>query len=619
MSGFVRKNPTQQELLDLGLRAAAVILAVSAFLFVDVVVCFFVMVFANLIGYGQDLHPLGWQGVVSTILTASAVPYLLAHYKAEHNNVIAAIINNPGHPENQRAAHTHGVTSSAPATHDAPKGNSKFATLADVQQRNIWTSAEIAAGSDRDQGQYLGRFLENGQPSGGGRATGVIRYTGPKHLITIGPPGSNKSMGLAVENIVNLRRSMVIIDTKCQLAPMTHRARKAMGEVIVINPFGLLVDKYPHLKSDGFNPLPHLNEKSLFFEADAASIASCLIPMDPNEHQKIFSQGAREILQAAIMWECRTKKDKASLFAVRNALTAPTLKDKDGYPISGFGKLLEDMAMEEGFLPIANLAAPHYEKLRDKTSGNTMINDTLTNLRTATRPLDDRPIANDLKGKAIDFGSFREKITTVYVVMPPKELTTYGVWLRLIIGSALNALYHTPLPSEDKMLPPVYFLLDEFAALGHLQEIEDALSVSRDYGVQLHVMIQYLEQVKRHYPGAWPGFFSGAGAVTAFAPGMGDEETSAYLAKLCGERTTRVQGSSVNLGQDGKVTPGQSWSDQTQPLIRSEELRRMPTGQMLCMVDPEPLPFFTSAPVYVDTPFAAEIDDNPYYRKRATS
>ena len=352
--------------------------------------------------------------------------------------------------------------------------------------------------------------------------------------------------------------------------------------------------------------------------AAAAKIAECLIPIGASEHQKIFPQGARDLYTAAIMWERRTKKDKANLASVRDALCAPTEFDKEtGQPISGFRKLLEDMALSS-YPPIGNLAGPIYDRLTDKSAGNTSIEDMFSTARTNTTRLDDPPIARDLKGRAIDFGSFREKITTLYIILPTAKLETYGMWLRLVIGSALNALYDAPLPPAEKMLPPVYFLLDEFAALGRLEAIETALGVARDYGIQLHVMLQYLAQIKNHYPQLWHGFFTGAGAVSAFAPGKGDWETAEYLAKLCGERTATVQASNVGLGQDGKVSPGQSWSQQTQPLIRPEDLMRMPPGQMLCMVDPEPMPFFTAAPVYANTPFAEGLDDNPYFRKRGT-
>jgi type IV secretion system protein VirD4 len=383
-----------------------------------------------------------------------------------------------------------------------------------------------------------------------------------------------------------------------------------MGEVIVINPFGLFVDECPHLKSQGFNPCPNL-PKGDALPAAAAKIAECLIPIAASEHQKIFPLGARDMLTAAIMHDRRINKDKASLASVRNALCEPTVKNDKGRPISGFGKFLEDMAMSD-FPPIANLAAPIYDRYTDKSSTNTSVEDTLATLRTNTTRLDDPPIARDLQGGSINFASFREKITTCYIILPTAKLETYGTWLRLVVGSPLNALYDAPLPEPDKMLPPVYFLLDEFAALGRLEAIETALGVARDYGIQLHVFIQRLSQLRQHYSQTWHGFFNGAGAVTAFAPG--DRDTAEYLAKLCGDRTTQTHNTNINLAPDGKFTPGQSWSDQTQPMIRPEDLMRMPKGRMLCMIDPEPMPFFTQAPVYVHTPFAEGLDENPYFR-----
>lgn len=44
---------------------------------------------------------------------------------------------------------------------------------------------------------------------------------------------------------------------------------------------------------------------------------------------------------------------------------------------------------------------------------------------------------------------------------------------------------------------------------------------------------------------------------------------------------------------------------------------RLPRGMMLCMVEPEPFPFFTYAPAYPNTPYGGPgLDENPYFRKR---
>jgi type IV secretion system protein VirD4 len=606
-------------------KAATIVAAFVVFILVGCAVFF---AFTNFEVIDPNTSWESWQGIGTILLSPCALLVFLALVMARTDELATRNINMPGSVLGHAFQQQHPLKFMSPATHrplpstsgteliqatrDTSKGSSKLADLSDVQRRGIWTPAEVAARSEHDQGPYLGRFLDGGQPAGGGRPVGVIRYTGPKHLITIGPPGSNKSMGVGIPNIANLPRSQIIIDCKGQLAAMTYRKRKEMGEVIVINPFGLFVEKFPHLKSHGFNPCAGLPDGDAL-PAAAAKIAECVIPIAAHEHQKIFPLGARDIYTAGIMHDRRTNGAKASLVSVRNALCAPTLKDKTGRPVSGFGKFLEDMALSD-YPPIANLASPIYDRYTDKNSGNTSVEDTLGTARTNTTRLDDPPIARDLQGKAIDFASFREKITTCYIILPTAKLETYGTWLRLVIGSALNALYDAPLPAPDKMLPPVYFLLDEFAALGRLEAIETALGVARDYGIQLHVLIQRLSQIKQHYPQSWDGFFNGAGAISAFAPG--NRETAEYLAKLCGERTMRVHNTNINLAPDGKFTPGQSWSDQTQPLIRPEDLMRMPSGQMLCMVDPEPMPFFTAAPVYVNTPFAAGLDDNPYFRKR---
>lgn len=459
----------------------------------------------------------------------------------------------------------------------------------------------------RDHGPYFGAFLSDGQ------LHGQIRYRGPKHLLTIGPPGSNKSVGIAVPNIFDLPRSMIIMDCKGQLAAITARKRAQMGKVIILNPFGVFIDKLPHLASHGFDPMKRLKVGSDKFASNASGIAECLVEIDAHEHQKIFPEGARNLYAAAIMWERMQKGDAASLPAVRRTLSAPTAYDKKTKkPVSGFMKTLLDMATCD-FPPVANRAGRIVERFGDKGTGNTSTHDKIDTALTKTDSLDEPPIARDLCGPDIDFGKFREEITTLYIILPTSELETHRIWLRLVIGTALRELYQTPLPDPERTLPPVYFLLDEFAALGQLETIETALGVARDYGIQLHVMLQNLSQIKDLYPKRWPGFFSGSGAVTSFAPR--DWETAEFLAKLCGQKTALIQ--STNQGANGNnSSSGVSWSPRGLPLLRPEDLMRIPRGVMLCMVEPEPFPFFTYAPPYPDTPYGAGLDPNPYFRNR---
>ena len=127
-------------------------------------------------------------------------------------------------------------------------------------------------------------------------------------------------------------------------------------------------------------------------------------------------------------------------------------------------------------------------------------------------------------------------------------------------------------------------------------------------------MLQFISQIKDLYPKRWNGFFAGAGAITSFAPR--DLETAELLSKLCGQKTEMVQSTNQSTNGQGSNS-GVSWAPHGFPLVRPEDLMRLPRGMMLCMVEPEPFPFFTYAPPYPDTPYGGPgLDDNPYFRKR---
>ena len=146
-------------------------------------------------------------------------------------------------------------------------------------------------------------------------------------------------------------------------------------------------------------------------------------------------------------------------------------------------------------------------------------------------------------------------------------------------------------------------MLDEFANLGRLDEVIKALGAARDYSIQLFMVLQSLSQLKAHYEKEWPLFFCGSGAVASFAPR--DWETAEQISKHCGQREEMV------LTQNNN---GQSLTPQAIPLIRPEDLMRLPRGYTANLIEPCPWPVLAHCPVYTQTPFAAGLDSNPYYR-----
>jgi type IV secretion system protein VirD4 len=445
---------------------------------------------------------------------------------------------------------------------------------------------------------YLGMFTER-------RTEGTVHYPGPKHLLTFGPPGSGKTSSILIPNIAALKRSAaVIIDPKGQIAAATLRYRMRLGPTLVINPNNELAADFPHLKDHGWNPVATLDTTSPRFPSKCFAMAEA-ISEELGQNSRFFELGSKNLFSTMIMWECKKNGPKATLTNVRRALTAPTAYGTDGKPESGFLRTLCDMAACD-YEPIANPAGRLIERFADKRSQHTSAQDVIDTLAGNTKLLDEPAFAKSLSGNGFDFKRLRgPEVWTVYIILGVLEIAKYSSYLRLVISEALSALYETPRLSELRTMRPIYFFLEEFAALGRLSAVESALTTSRDYKIVLWPFLQDYGQLSV-YPRPQT-FLTSAGAITSFAPK--DWESAELLSKICGLKTEIIESENVQETRQGRNRTPQGLS-----LYRPEELRRMPHGQMLCMVEPEPFPFFTRCPPYPLTPYGIGLDENPYYQ-----
>jgi type IV secretion system protein VirD4 len=99
--------------------------------------------------------------------------------------------------------------------------------------------------------------------------------------------------------------------------------------------------------------------------------------------------------------------------------------------------------------------------------------------------LDSPAILRTLTGSSLDLAQLKTEILSLYCVIPPERLGSHGRWLRLVAGSAIHAMLQAPNLSPHRVL----FLLDEFAQLGRLQPLEQAITLLRGYGVRLWLLV----------------------------------------------------------------------------------------------------------------------------------
>jgi type IV secretion system protein VirD4 len=440
-------------------------------------------------------------------------------------------------------------------------------------------------------------FDRNGVPidyskadDGGGNAPTLV----------FGPPGSFKTVGLVATALLadTSKRSYVVIDPKGEICAVTSKFRRRVSDVKIINPYGLLVKERPDMKSHGWNPLndltpyeidPATGDKrpALAFGDDCQAKGDAMIKTGSNEHQPHFPDSARSGVTATIIYEVRDADAQdipRSLPQVRGVLTQEAEKLKAS---------IKEM-VDSGDFDISTRAA----KFLNATNEIESIKSTIeTQTAWMTKPLRDDMTTKE----GVDFRDCTKRPTTIYVIIPTTELQAKATYLRLVLSSALRALYrHGGIPTT--------LLIEEAFVLGYHAEIEQALSILRGYGSRMTVVFQSLQQIRKLYPDTW-GLFT-AGAVLAFRPA--DTDTAQWLVQKSGKVTVPVKGATEP--RPGELMPGSGWQQRERERIPLFKMFGMPRGRALVWKPGDDAPRIAHVKGYFELrKLARRASPNPYF------
>jgi len=445
----------------------------------------------------------------------------------------------------------------------------------------------------------------NGVPLGFTRRGKGISYnathdgSGNAAALILGPPGSKKTVGLAATQLLDEpgKRSFVVIDPKGEIAAITaNYRRKVCGadNVKMINPYGLLIDKRPDLKSDGWNPYGDLDPAAVSYGDDCGAKCDALVKPDSNEHQKHFPDSARSGMTGATMYLVKDALAQnpplpPSLPSVRAVLTQEPAALK---------KSIRKMMACGDFDITSRLA----KFLADNDEIGSIKSTIETNTAWMTKPMRD-----DMATAAgVDFRDCSKRPTTIYVILPTQELDNKAVYLRLVLSSALRALYR-----EDGV--PTTLVVEEGFVIGHHDEIEKSLSILRGFNSRVTIVFQSLQQIKKLYPATW-GLFT-AGSVLAFRPA--DLETAQWLTSRAADEIVPVLSASDSSSpNDVGVRP--NWGPQKRERIPVGKMFAMPQGRALVWLPHQEKAQISYVKGYYEIrKLRARADPNPYFKENA--
>ena len=350
--------------------------------------------------------------------------------------------------------------------------------------------------------------------------SGEVGISLERHAITVAGSRSGKGAALIIPNLLRWPHSALVIDPKGENAEKTWKARTAMGSAVhVLDPFKT-VDIPDHLRAS-FNPLMMINQDSLTSREDVEVIADGLVKRSDPKHAQ-WDDGAAAILAGIIAFVVSdAPEDKRTLKEVRNVL----LQTRD--------EIYEDaqrMCQCESCGGLAKAAGVSIMTAIESEKG--MEQEFLEGARRHSKWIDSPAVSGVLGHSSFNLADLKAAPTTIYVVLPPQYLETHASFMRLLVRCAINVMAAGGSGKGEKCL----FILDEFFALGRIDEISKSCGLMPSYGVHLWPFLQDLGQLKNLYHGdLWETFFGNADAAIFF--GNTDQSTTEYISKRIGNVT----------------------------------------------------------------------------------
>jgi type IV secretory pathway TraG/TraD family ATPase VirD4 len=439
--------------------------------------------------------------------------------------------------------------------------------------------------ADVPRGFALGRAFDAPR-----RADPRLFYQG--HVLTVAPTGKGKGVGAVIPNLLAYEGSAVVLDIKGENYAVTARARAKMGqEICLIDPFGVT-----RAKGQAINWLDAIDLSNPDCVSVSESLAEMLvIPSAASGDSIHFEETARHFLQGLLLFIATLPPQRRHMGELRRLIALPM--EGPGETLVG---VLADMAVSDEAFGVIARAANSFMAKPDRERGSV-----LSTAQRHTAFLEDPRIVAALSRSDFTLTDLKTKAKTVYIVLPPSKLSAQSRFLRGFTGLALASITASNMRPEH----PVVFMLDEFAQLGRMAAIEDAIPLVRGYGASFWIFVQDLSQLKAVYP-KWQSFLANA-AQQFFS--VADYDTAHYVSSMLGQRTVefRTAGTSSQDFKFGHSSTSSSQQFTGRALLTPDEV--MNSGQVIAFIAGEQ-PYRLQRLNYLSDPeYAGLADPNPYY------
>lgn len=424
-------------------------------------------------------------------------------------------------------------------------GSADFAEEKDITDMGLWGKTEPNA---TYKGLIIGKFKGK-----------FLRFAQPGHLITFAPTRSGKGVGQVIPNCLDHPGSIVVNDIKGENYSISHEYRRKFTDVYCFAPFG----KEQGIESSSYNPIDFIRVGTENEMDDVALIGDMIILEEGKD--PFWEREARNLVIALILHVATSRQPALRNMGEVQFLISQSKRD-----------------MEATFKEMVESKNANVRKMGNAFSATeAKVLSSIMSVAKSQMAIWNSPLLKAITGKSnFDPADIKRRPISFYLIIPPDQLDPYKPVVRLMVGILIASMVRT----SGKPKIPVLYLIDEFAALGYMKNIETGIGYLAGYGIHLWMFLQDMTQMKRNYEKGWESFLANCSIRTAF--GTNDPETAKTISEMLGKTTimTESGGKSKDAGKLLGGSKSKNTSETSRELMTPDEVMKTPYDTQLIFV-----------------------------------
>jgi type IV secretion system protein VirD4 len=392
----------------------------------------------------------------------------------------------------------------------------------------------------------------------------MIGHHCPISALCKSPGATGVWVGLVIPTLLTWPGSAIVHDIKGENWQLTAGWRARFSRVLLFDP--------TNPRSAPYNPLLEIRRGDTEVR-DAQNVADILVdPEGALERRNHWEKTSHSLLVGAILHVLYAEPNK-TLAGVANLLSdpqRPILKTLDA--------MMETPHLRDRPHPVvASAARELLNKSENERSG--VLSTAMSFLGLYRDPVIAR-VTSRCEWRISDLVD-RDRPTTLYLVIPPSDISRTKPLIRLVLNQIGRRLTEELQASARRHR--LLLMLDEFPALGRLDFFESALAFMAGYGLKSFLIAQSLNQIEKAY-GPNHAILDNCHVRVAFA--TNDERTARRVSDALG---TMTEQRAMNNYAGNRLAPRLghimvSRQETARPLLTPGEIMQLPPSDELVLV-----------------------------------